>query len=78
VKDATAARDGVGPAGVGAQVGGHDGETVASVDTGALECRSHRRLASDVADGRSYLAATAQQLGDAPSAEEARPAGDQD
>jgi hypothetical protein len=78
VKDAAAARDGIGPAGVGAQIGRHDGEPVARVDTGAVERRAYGRLAGDVAHRRTYIVTTAQELGDAPATEEAGAASDQD
>jgi hypothetical protein len=78
VQHVVTARDGLGPAVVGAEVGGGDGQVIARVDAGPLDRRAHRRLARDVPDRRADLMAAPQQLGDAPAAEETRPSGDED
>src|SRR5439155_9261378 len=77
-QDTAAAGDSVRPTGVGTELGGHDGQAVARVDAGPLDRGAHRRLARDVPDGGPHVVATAQQLRDAPTAEETRPPGNED
>ena len=78
MEDVGAAGDGLGPPGVVAQIGGDDREP--AVRLGAR--RRHRRadvaLAGGVADGRAHRVTAVEQLRDAPAAEVAGPAGDED
>ncbi len=77
VEHVVAAGDGLGPAVVGEQVGGEHREPLAGVDLRG-DRGAHLALAGEVADGRAHRVALAQQLDDAPAAEESRAAADQD
>ena len=52
MEDVVASRHGLGPAGVGAEIGGEHRQPVAGVDSGRLDLAADVILAGEVADRR--------------------------
>ena len=67
-----AAGDRLPPPGVGAEIGGQDGEPIAGVDPGRLDLTADVVLAGEIADRRPDRVATVEKGGDAPAAEDTR------
>ena len=62
VEDVAAARDRLGPPGVGREVGGDDLEAVAACRGPLRDRGAHRALAREVAHGRTHVVAPLEQL----------------